>query len=1554
LDTDEALASSRRALTKANDANAASLARIERGEQNVAARQAAAESAARKLVDVEQRLLRERMESAGVTNRIVSTESQLGAMRRQHAVTADQILKTERSLRTTRQAEAGDVDRSRRLYELLQKQREQYRAESNAMRHASLDLAQAKDAEGRATAGVSFLERSMNSLRQEATRQTRDRAAAERELTKATQDSARVAEAAQREAARVERAERQRNNARHRFTEAERERPGRGGGRGGGGLGGFERGLGGVFTSIPFVPGGKAGAIIGTGLITGLGGVLEAATTATQALWLLPAATAAAGAGFATLKIGLSGFDKALKDMGDAKKFAKDLQGLAPNAQQAALEIQHLVGGLSGLKNIIQQSLFDGVAKQLHNLGNAFMPSLKQMFTGISGAFNQMFNGAVGQLTSSGSVASIGNIINNIVKAFQNLTPAIAPVIDAFTRLTQVGSTFLPGLGSSIADLAKHFDDFIIHAQQTGELQKWIRQGLDAARELGHFIGELGRKFYEVFGGKSPQQFSQTLSTVVGTLTAIGKGMVTLSNTVNGLVQDLNPVARALGGWPNLIRDVIAVWALWKVGGLISDLMKVGTLLGITLPAAAESGAGRISAALAAIKMPAWIATFLALWNLHGDSGPGTHEGADPAGPGSKQANDYRAKQDAGQAYQKAHGGKMPDNYQQWLEGRAPMPKGIDQYYHPGQAPRGAPGTPDAGNKPDWWYDSYWDKAPNSAGMGPWSPSDVPGVPGKGGVGADRDATPYGPGYSAAPRPGQSEEEYSAEGAVMDAKHRLEQDKATLLKMQQDNNVTAEEKQAQENKLAKDQREIYEAQMRLTDAQQNAYKKNLKGIKDANDEFNNIDQDFGLSQGLPGLVKNLVGMLGDIATAPMMRQLKATANATGTDKNTFGMLGMMGQQNIAEGKSPLLGIAAGQPGGPGVAPGGIPWGTPGAGPWDKGYGGGPGGVSTTPATGPMPGAGPGSIAPGVATAGYTTGASGVQLAGAIHPVGARSGGLNWDALAAKESSGNWATNTGNGYFGGLQFDQATWNAYKPAGAPSNPAQATKEQQIAAGQAAISARGGPQSLWPQNYGQLGSGGSGANGGPGNGQQDKPYHSPQAPWSAQYDSYQPMGSWLGGSGGGSAPAGDSVGFGGGGGGSFPGLQGLGNNLPDVRGAHPQEAYALQAIQRLFPWAQLTAGNYDHPKDNGWHGRGQAIDIGGGNAGQQAQLSNWLTQFAPEIEELIHSGPGVTQNIKSGRLGPAIDMPGSTYNTGQAGYHGDHVHLAITDSQAQPFIDALSGGAPQSPFGGIPQVQTPVRLSDFSSPLGADGGAGAGPPWRNPNPLNWMSPAVGGTGAGGGSFPSGGLGGADGGAGAMPAPPGGGGDPAAPPTPIGAPPGGGWQPQGGGGNGIGGLPLAAISSAAGMFPGGGAAAQTAMQLANRTIGYGQQVGAIAVQGLMDTFKISSPDGDDGGKSDLSKGWAGRVAAGFAGARPAMPNGAGAAPQAKKDSDPSKDPDGKAALGQDPGDTHNVYGGMNIPGSGNTININPPGQSSMGDANAGLSAASSAPATTSFAGAI
>ena len=71
------------------------------------------------------------------------------------------------------------------------------------------------------------------------------------------------------------------------------------------------------------------------------------------------------------------------------------------------------------------------------------------------------------------------------------------------------------------------------------------------------------------------------------------------------------------------------------------------------------------------------------------------------------------------------------------------------------------------------------------------------------------------------------------------------------------------------------------------------------------------------------------------------------------------------------------------------------------------------------------------------------------------------GSTVWDRIAQCESGGNWAANTGNGYYGGLQFSLGTWQAYGGSGLPSN---ASRETQIAIAEKVRNASGG-YGAWP---------------------------------------------------------------------------------------------------------------------------------------------------------------------------------------------------------------------------------------------------------------------------------------------------------------------------------------------------------------------------------------------------------------------------------------------------------------------------------------------------------
>src|SRR5690606_8568513 len=69
----------------------------------------------------------------------------------------------------------------------------------------------------------------------------------------------------------------------------------------------------------------------------------------------------------------------------------------------------------------------------------------------------------------------------------------------------------------------------------------------------------------------------------------------------------------------------------------------------------------------------------------------------------------------------------------------------------------------------------------------------------------------------------------------------------------------------------------------------------------------------------------------------------------------------------------------------------------------------------------------------------------------------------WDRVAQCESTGNWNINTGNGFYGGLQFTQSTWEAFGGTQYAPRADLATKDQQIAIAEKVLDGQG--PGAWP---------------------------------------------------------------------------------------------------------------------------------------------------------------------------------------------------------------------------------------------------------------------------------------------------------------------------------------------------------------------------------------------------------------------------------------------------------------------------------------------------------
>jgi hypothetical protein len=84
----------------------------------------------------------------------------------------------------------------------------------------------------------------------------------------------------------------------------------------------------------------------------------------------------------------------------------------------------------------------------------------------------------------------------------------------------------------------------------------------------------------------------------------------------------------------------------------------------------------------------------------------------------------------------------------------------------------------------------------------------------------------------------------------------------------------------------------------------------------------------------------------------------------------------------------------------------------------------------------------------------------VAVASVAAPGLANATSVNWDAVAQCESGGDWSINTGNGYYGGLQFVPSTWTANGGTGSPSR---ASRAEQIRVAENTLRSQG--IGAWP---------------------------------------------------------------------------------------------------------------------------------------------------------------------------------------------------------------------------------------------------------------------------------------------------------------------------------------------------------------------------------------------------------------------------------------------------------------------------------------------------------
>lgn len=354
---------------------------------------------------------------------------------------------------------------------------------------------------------------------------------------------------------------------------------------------------------------------------------------------VLPGVFAGILADVGTAKLGLMGVGDAFKAVekasdGSAKNIDAAnaaLAKLAPQAAEFVKSVEGLHPAFDKLQKDVQGKLFSGLGQEVQNLAKVDLPILQKGLGGIATAFNQNLKQLGTTLGSAPSQGILDRILGNTGDAQARLSKAIDPIVNAFGTLAAAGSDTLPRLADGVGKLAERFDHFILAADDSGKLSKWINDGITGFDHLGNTLLNLGKSFTAITqaaGGDGgllkllddgSHKLSQFLNSTQGqdtlrkffadgreeikqlipilqSLPSIAQGVFQASKDAAGIwLPVLQTISGVLRDQPGLVRAIADAFLAWKFVGVITgvvDAVKgLSIALGLIGPAAATAGA---------------------------------------------------------------------------------------------------------------------------------------------------------------------------------------------------------------------------------------------------------------------------------------------------------------------------------------------------------------------------------------------------------------------------------------------------------------------------------------------------------------------------------------------------------------------------------------------------------------------------------------------------------------------------------------------------------------------------------------------------------------------------------------------------------------------------------------------------------------------------------------------------------------------------------------------------------------------------------------------------
>ncbi len=341
---------------------------------------------------------------------------------------------------------------------------------------------------------------------------------------------------------------------------------------------------------------------------------------------------ASLGVTFAGVKIASAGVGEAIKAQAKAQQelaatgevsestqqaLEAAMKNLAPAARQVVRALADVQGQFGRTRKALQQSLFEGQAKNIRELSATLLPGLGAALLVVTDTVNGLADQFTKFVTAGDGARQLKAIVDGLAQTFRQLAPAFGNIGAGLLNLFEGGLNPARSLADSIVAITERFQQFTERITASGQFTEFLNRASEAAGELLGFLGNLGRVLIGVFGAGAETgvgflgrmsdalaDVSAAINTVAGQEALAGffsnlgvavqtvSGLLsTLAPAVAGIVTAIGPALQSLAGLINTAIGAILPALQPAIDGLTPLFATLATTLSALQPTIAALGA---------------------------------------------------------------------------------------------------------------------------------------------------------------------------------------------------------------------------------------------------------------------------------------------------------------------------------------------------------------------------------------------------------------------------------------------------------------------------------------------------------------------------------------------------------------------------------------------------------------------------------------------------------------------------------------------------------------------------------------------------------------------------------------------------------------------------------------------------------------------------------------------------------------------------------------------------------------------------------------------------